>query len=130
MTDTTVRHDTRPEVPDDATMLLEFVLYEGSRLFASGISYVPVTGVSGHSLRSANVRDDAWVEILPSNRVGPWWWTEVAVRVNGTLWASRKPLAFWAGEPTDWATGIVRWEFPSYREDPAIYLHLTVRRMS
>lgn len=125
--------ERRPRAVDGG-VVLELCCYVGPTLFAKGTQRVSMLANWSFSMtlepqRSA-MRDWVKVDLVPSNSIGPWQWAEVSLAINGELFGSRKPLVFWSGEPTDWASGLVRWEWASPDEgEPDFFAALTVRRV-
>lgn len=113
-------------------MQTEFTLYNGPDLWASVDRFFdlrPATHFASQLLpRNAGCRGADYYEVQfwTDDAVPVAGWLTVRARVilnGGYIWAPEKPLSWYVDEPTDWHSGIARWDFPgqpSYDESPAI----------
>lgn len=117
--------DYRAAAPKGTTA--EVSVYLGSALFLPPHSTMPLTPGIRTFARLAAGPNFADIALSPDEPIGPWQHALIDVNVNGYLFGSSKPVAWWAGEPTDWISGIARWEWPPFAgEDGLPGMHVTV----
>lgn len=66
--------------------------------------------------------------LMIGERVGPWQHAEIGLTINASLYGQRKPIAWWAGDPTDMPTGLARWEWPGMGALRSVHAMVGVRR--
>jgi len=122
------RHsDTRPTAPKGTQA--EISVYLGPILLLPPQPTMPLHPGVRTFVRMASGPTFVDVALSPDLPIGPWQHALVDVNVNGWLFGAAKPIAWWAGERTDWTSGLARWEFPPHGEDglPA-YVTVGIRR--
>jgi len=117
--------------PPPSMQLLELSYYVNGLLWArtlgSPTDMRPHDHYSFTLLPQLDARDYVRVDLVVVNSIGPWQYVEATSELNGSLFGARRPVTYWAAEPTPDATGMCRWEF-AHPDGDDIHAYMTVRR--
>lgn len=125
-----VRYDTRP--PAAGPHNIELLLYVGAQLHSRATGLISPATKGNHFTFNLDPATDgrnyARVNLVTGAQIGPWQWLEVDLTIDAFFWGSRKPLVYYSGEPTDWASGLTRWSWDGVPPARAVAAALTIRR--